>query len=74
MSTDKTHWDHLSQRFTTHQRGASEVHPDVAVNVHIGWPTIRQLVQVHGASVADGACAILDYGCRDGALYLHLHA
>lgn len=61
-------WDILASRFNTH---TDFMHPDVAVNVEVGWPVIDKIID----EVADKLgrrLSILDFGCGAGGLCQHL--
>lgn len=65
LSTIINEWNLLAERFNTH-KVESEIHPDAAVNIHIGWPIFfRQIVKQTKISDAK-KLNIMDFGCGTG--------
>ncbi len=59
------YWDSLTSRFDTYKTGNS-VHPDAAVNIHVGWPTLFFLIQHQKDFLAKKSLDIMDFGCGAG--------
>lgn len=66
------YWDILSDRFNTH-KDDDEIHPDAAVNIFVGWPTILQQIHFHKDELGVKSCKILDFGCGAGGFCRTLH-
>ncbi len=58
-------WDLLAERFDTYKI-KSEVHPDAAVNVYVGWPIFAQQIDFQSDVLGKKQLNILDYGCGAG--------
>jgi len=58
-------WDLLTERFNTHQND-NKIHPDAAVNMHVGWPTFLQQINFQAEFAGIKKCKILDLGCGVG--------
>jgi SAM-dependent methyltransferase len=64
-------WDMLAERFNTH-RIKEEVHPDAAVNIHVGWPVFFQQIEFQAAFLGNRSLEILDFGCGTGGYCIEL--
>lgn len=65
-------WNDVSERFNTH-KPLDKVHPDAAVNIHIGWPIIFQQIDYQIKYLGKNHCRIFDFGCGAGGLCQRLH-
>jgi len=67
------HWDSLSDYFDTHLDN-KKIHPDAAVNIHIGWPVFLGQIEVQQRYLGKNNLDILDFGCGAGSLCKELYA
>lgn len=58
-------WNQLAERFNTH-KPLNKVHPDAAVNIHVGWPALFQQIDFQKSSSGSRKCKIFDFGCGVG--------
>ncbi|EKE00275.1 MAG: hypothetical protein ACD_22C00062G0010 [uncultured bacterium] len=71
-ATQSNEWDMLADRFNTHKSG-KDVHPDAAVNVHVGWPAITSQIEYQKSFLGKDKLKILDFGCGVGHFCAYLH-
>ncbi len=60
-------WDKLAAYFDTHLE-VEEIHPDAAVNIHIGWPVFFNQINTQSKFLGLNSLSILDFGCGVGSL------
>jgi len=65
-------WNNLADRFNTHLP-LGKVHPDAAVNIHVGWPVLFQQIDFQAKYIGVSRCKILDFGCGAGEFLKRLH-
>ena len=65
-------WDFLAERFNTHKEN-NEIHPDAAVNIHIGWPVFFDQIELQRNFLGTKTLDILDFGCGTGRFCKALH-
>ncbi len=65
-------WNRLAERFNTH-KPLDKVHPDAAVNIHVGWPVLFQQIEYQAKYLGTKHCKILDFGCGAGEFAKRLH-
>ncbi|NMB70334.1 class I SAM-dependent methyltransferase [candidate division WWE3 bacterium] len=65
-------WNRLAERFNTHLP-LGKIHPDAAVNIHVGWPVLFQQIEYQAKFLGVKKCKILDFGCGAGEFIKRLH-
>jgi SAM-dependent methyltransferase len=65
-------WNSLAERFNTH-KPLAKVHPDAAVNIHVGWPVLFQQLEYQSKYVGQKKLSILDFGCGSGEFCQRVH-